>query len=179
MSGRAGFSGPPGNLNNCRNPFRAFWKRRALRAQDKWVARIVERYGDGLVADKGGPDEITAAMRHTIELASVARGCAMLILAEAKRSGFIRKIDGTWDLAPGAAELAKFMKLELSALQALGFDRRERKALSIEDITASYTKGEESLPVPVAASRRRTRPPRRTIRATEEAEERGDDDVEG
>jgi hypothetical protein len=53
-----------------------------------------------------------------IELAQTARGASMLILAEAARSGFIRRIDGTWDLSPGAKELAKFLSVERASLQA-------------------------------------------------------------
>jgi hypothetical protein len=139
-----------------------------LGAKDRWIARSTERYGDALVEDKGGPDEVTAAMRHTIEVASVARGCAMLILSEVKRSGFIRKVDGSWDLAPGARELAKFLKLELQALQALGFERREPRAISLEDITADYSTSTENRRhqrqlVPVIAAKVM----RRTTRSTE------------
>ena len=50
----------------------------------------------------------------------------MLILAEAARSGFIVKEDGTWDLAPGAKELAKFLSIERASLQTLGLGRRAK-----------------------------------------------------
>jgi hypothetical protein len=150
-----------------------------LAPSDRWVARFTERYGDKLAEDKGGPDEITAGMKHAIEIAQTARACGMLILAEARRRGFIAKQDGTWDLAPGAKELAKFMKLELGALQALGFDKREPKAISLEDITADYSTDPENSPlffnpdatVSVATAKVRRRRPRRTIRATTNPEE--------
>lgn len=50
----------------------------------------------------------------------------MLILAEAARSGFIVKEDGTWDVAPGAKELAKFLSIERASLQTLGLGRRAK-----------------------------------------------------
>ena len=50
----------------------------------------------------------------------------MLILAEAARSGFIEKENGSWNLAPGARELAKFLSIERASLQTLGLDRRAK-----------------------------------------------------
>jgi hypothetical protein len=64
-------------------------------------------YSDELLDDRGGPEEATAAEKRIIEIAQTARGAAMLILSEAARSGFIVRVDGTWDLAPEAKELAK------------------------------------------------------------------------
>ena len=50
----------------------------------------------------------------------------MLILSEAARSGFIAKVDGNWDLAPGAKDLGKFLSIERACLQTLGLDRRTK-----------------------------------------------------
>jgi hypothetical protein len=63
-----------------------------------------------------------------IELAQTARGATMLILTEAARSGFIKKEDGSWDLAPGARELTKFLSIERACLQTLGLHRRAKPA---------------------------------------------------
>ncbi len=64
--------------------------------------------------------------------AQTARGAVMLILAEAARSGFTRQVEGTWDLAPGAKELAKFLTAERGALQAIGLDRRTQPTQTLE-----------------------------------------------
>ena len=60
------------------------------------------------------------------ELAATARGCWMLILAEARDKGFVRDTPNGWDLQPGMKELARFMTVERSALQALGLERRQK-----------------------------------------------------
>jgi len=111
------------NLNASRFGWRSFWRRRALKAEDKWILPTVESYATGLASDKPG---LTEAESRLIEIGQIARGASMLILAEAARSGFIQKIDGTWDLAPGAKELAKFLTVERGALKVLGLDRRTR-----------------------------------------------------
>jgi hypothetical protein len=123
MAGKVGRSGPPGNLNNSRHPWRSFWRRRALRAEDKWVLPILEEYPVGLLSDKPDASE---AERRCIEVAQIARGASMLILAEAARSGFIQRVDGTWDLAPGAKELGRFLSIERACLQTLGMARRAK-----------------------------------------------------
>ena len=66
----------------------------------------LESYASGLASDKPGLSE---AEGRLIEIGQIARGATMLILAEAARSGFIHRVDGTWDLSPGAKELARFL----------------------------------------------------------------------
>lgn len=123
MAGVKGRSGPPGHLHNSRHPWRSFWRRRALRAEDRWILPTLESYCAGLASDK---PNLTEAESHMIEIAQTARGASMLILAEAARSGFIRKQDGTWDLSPGAKELSRFLAVERSCLQTLGLGRRAK-----------------------------------------------------
>ncbi len=123
MAGKAGRSGPPGNLNNCRRPWRAFWRRRALKMEDRWILPTLEGYAAGLASDKPGLSE---AESRLIEVAQISRGASMLILAEAARSGFVRKVDGSWDLSPGAKELGKFLSVERASLQTLGLGRRAK-----------------------------------------------------
>ena len=124
MPGKAGKSGPPGNLNSARYPWRTFWRRRALKPSDRWVIPLLEGYGQEIMVDKGGTDNMTAGERRMADIAQTARGASMLILAEAARSGFTTKVDGTWDLAPGVKELAKFLNTERQALDSLGLQRR-------------------------------------------------------
>lgn len=123
MAGVKGRSGPVGNLNASRSPWRAFWRRRALKAEDKWILPTLEGYAAGLVSDKPGLSE---AESRLIEIAQVSRGASMLILAEAARSGFIRRDNGSWDLSPGSKELAKFLSIERASLQTLGLGRRAK-----------------------------------------------------
>ena len=42
-----------GNLNGAVHPWRAFWKRRALRPEDRWVMSLVENYERGIEEDRG------------------------------------------------------------------------------------------------------------------------------
>ncbi len=123
MAGRRGRSGPIGNLNASRYPWRSFWRRRALRTEDKWILPVLETYSDGLLSDKPDASE---AEKRCVEIAQIARGASMLILAEAARSGFIVRENGSWNLAPGARELAKFLGVERNCLQTIGLDRRAK-----------------------------------------------------
>ena len=123
MAGVKGKSGPPGHLHNSRHPWRSFWRRRALRSEDRWILPTLESYSVGLASDK---PNLTEAEARLIEIAQTARGASMLILAEAARSGFIHKQDGTWNLSPGAKELSRFLAVERSCLQTLGLGRRTK-----------------------------------------------------
>ncbi len=128
MPGKPGRSGLPANLNAVKRPWSVFWRRRALGPADRWILPVLESYTAGLIADKGGPGEISSAEQRMIEIAQTARGCTMLILAEAGRKGFIRTNESGdgWDLAPALKDLPKFLGLERSALSDLGLERRAR-----------------------------------------------------
>lgn len=141
---RRGPGAQPANLNASRHPWRAFWRRRALRLEDRWILPVLADYAGSLVADRGGPDVMTAAEGHLIELAQLARGCTMLVLAQAARGGGIAGARrGTTLTGPGqarritdpdlAAALAKFMTIELTALRALGLERKAKPALSLAE----------------------------------------------
>ena len=125
MAGKAGRSGPPGNLNHCKRPWRAFWRRRALKQEDRWILPTLESYASGLASDKPG---LTEAEARLIEIAQIARGATMLVLAESARNGFIVKEGWSWNVAPGARELVKFLSIERASLQTLGLGRRAKPA---------------------------------------------------
>lgn len=144
MSGKKGRSGPPGHLHNSRHPWRSFWRRRALRAEDRWILPTLEGYASGLANDKPGATEGELRM---IEIAQVSRGATMLILAECARSGFMRKDGMTWDLSPGAKELAKFLSVERSALQTLKLERRVKPALSLSQYLEAKAPTPKARPV--------------------------------
>lgn len=132
MAGRPGRSGPPGNLHATKRPWAVFWRRRALRREDRWILGILESYVGELVVDKGGAKAMTAGERRMAEIAQTARGATLLILAEAARRGFVRQVDGSWDLAPGARELARFLGVEQRALVALGLERRRQPVETLD-----------------------------------------------
>jgi len=132
MPGKAGRSGPPMNLNAVKRPWRVFWRRRAVGPADRWILPVTEDYAEGLVIQKGGEEGIQEGQRHLIEIAQTARGCVMLILAEAARKGFVVTTEKGWDLSPGVKELPKFLNLERSALSDLGVE--ERQSRDVEQI---------------------------------------------
>ncbi len=140
MAGVKGKSGPPRNVNATKRPWATFWRRRALHAGDKWILPILEGYSAGLTADR--PD-LTEGEKRMLEIAQTARGATMLILAEAARSGFVRKVNGSWDLAPGAKELARFLNTERQALRDLGLERRARDVTpTLEEIRKRYERNQ-------------------------------------
>lgn len=153
---RRGPGGPAGNMNAAKCGWRAFWRRKALRAEDRWVLPLLSDYGGALIADKGGADYVTAAERATVELATLARGCAMLILAQAAerdglvgwRRGATLKGDGgaqqSYRDVDLAAALARFLAVELTALKTLGLARRPRPAPSLRELLAARAAGSES-----------------------------------
>ena len=61
MGGKAGRSGPVGNLNAARHPWRSFWHRRALRSEDKWILPVLEGYAAGWLATNLGCPKLRAA----------------------------------------------------------------------------------------------------------------------
>jgi hypothetical protein len=95
MAGKKGRSGPPGNLNNVQHPWRSFWTRKALRQEDKWILPFLRRYIDEAIEDAGG-DDISSGKQRTLEIAQLARGCAMLILKEVKEKGFTITTPDRW-----------------------------------------------------------------------------------
>lgn len=101
--------GSLGNLNACRNPWRAFWRHRALRPADRWTLLLLADYAGSLVADRGGPETMTAGEAHIRELAQLARGWIMLVLAEAARdSGIVgTRRRGTLKRAPSSQPAAE------------------------------------------------------------------------
>jgi len=107
------------------------------------VLPLLDAYASALLSDKGGPEMITAGERAMVELATLARGCVLLVLAQAAAGGGIvgsrrgvtvRGAGATRSLADAdlAAALARFMAVETSALKAIGLERRARPVLTPE-----------------------------------------------
>lgn len=108
-----------GNLNAARHPWRTYWRRRALRREDRWVLTLVADYIPDLIAHKGGESEITATEQRLVELAAAARVCWLLALSHQRD-----------------AECARFMAVERSCLRDLGMERRAKPVPSLASILA-------------------------------------------
>ncbi len=104
----------------------------------------MDAYASALLSDKGGPDA-TAGERSMIELATLARGCTMLVLAQAaagsgivgsRRGISVKGPNATRSLADAdlAAALARFMAVETSALKAIGLERRAKPVKSLREV---------------------------------------------
>lgn len=141
MAGVKGKSGPPGNMHAARHPYNVFWRRRALRSQDRWVASEVTQYRNGLL--QGRPDP-TEAERRTIELASEAKACRLLIWRALRESGFTEQGKEGLRLVPAAEALPKFIGAELGALKLLGLERRAKQVPSLDAYLAGEENGQES-----------------------------------
>ena len=153
--GKPGRSGPPGNMNNARHPWRVFWKRRALRPEDRWVLKLVENYEASIEEDRGR--NLSFAEVRVVEIAKTARVCQLLALAAFAENGIMLESVTTTNspqhgetvtrrgdvLSPAFKELPKFLKLELDALRAIGLEKAEREPLSLKDyVEQRYSKGE-------------------------------------
>ena len=114
--------GKLGNLNATRHPWRVFWRRRALKPEQRWVLALVEDYVPQLVADKGGEDAVSYAERHVIEIAATARVCWIL----AMEGGDHRAV-------------ARFLATERDALRAIGLERKAKPLPSLAEILAGPT----------------------------------------
>ena len=106
-----------------------------MRPESRWVLPLIESYSDGLLSDK---PNLTAGEARTLEIASISRAVSLLILAECRTLGLIRKTGkDEWDLQPGAAQLARFLSVELKALQTLGLERRAKPIGRLTELLAA------------------------------------------
>ncbi len=136
---------PRGNLNGVQFPWRAFWARRALRNEDKWVRRVVAEHADSLLSDKPDASE---AEKHVVEIASMGRGCQCLILDALRRAGGVETDKGLTLLR----ELRGFLSLEDKALRALGLERRAKPVPSVGEWIEAQSQGNPPVPSVCEAS---------------------------
>ena len=86
--GKAGRSGPPGKMNNVAHPWRVFfWRRRALRPEDRWVLKLVENYEQRIEEDRGR--NLSFGKGLVVEIAKTARVCQLLALAAFAENGIM------------------------------------------------------------------------------------------
>jgi hypothetical protein len=102
-----------GNLNSSKNPWATYWRRRALKHQDRWALSLVRDYVPQLVEDRGGDAEVSFAQRKVMELAAVARVCWALAMVKGNLEA-----------------VARFISAERAALSDLGLERRAREVES-------------------------------------------------
>ncbi len=127
----------PGNLNASKRPWDSFWRRRALKGEDRWILPILTEYSASLESDKPG---MSAGEKRMAELAQLARGCTMLVLGAITKHGFTRhdEVKG-FDLHPGAKDLPRFFSAEREALKSLGLERRSKGVVSLNDYLEGAT----------------------------------------
>ena len=123
-------------MNAAKSGLQSWMKRRALPLNKQHVGGLVEAYGEGLIACKGGRGVITEVTMAAIENAKMAKGAALLVMEEAKARGFVREVESSWDLAPGFAKLMGFLNCERQALALIGLGRIAKDVGSLYELLA-------------------------------------------
>ena len=111
-----------------------------MRQQDKWILPTLRRYLDEAIEDAGG-DDISSGKKHTLEIAQMACGCAMLVLSDIKEKGFVITTPDGWDMHPGLKELSRFLALELTAQRNVGLERIKKPPKSLNEILGEVGDG--------------------------------------
>lgn len=88
MAGLAGKSGPPGNMNAFKHGLAAIEKRREDGVTTEREETIKSQILQGLIADRGGDDQISTAMRILAEV--IASDAALLVSFNQAIEGVIR-----------------------------------------------------------------------------------------
>ncbi|MFN8096221.1 MAG: hypothetical protein U0599_29080 [Vicinamibacteria bacterium] len=137
---------------------RNLWQKRILGPRDAWLKPVIADYLGELLGDK--PDA-SAGERRVAEAAALARAAAVLLLAEAARRpgglaadlatvSFPNPRDGAMTIKRAQQDLlsglARFLKLEVSALSTLGLERRQREVDPLRAIEAAVRRANEGQP---------------------------------
>lgn len=136
MAGKKGRSGPVGNLNaakSVRPALRRLKKGKPLPPELAVVEKGVEKEAQALIRDKGGESNMTAAELSLVQNWKTARVAICLILNELVQRGIVVQRKDGWDIAPALKSLGPFLAAEKNALLALGLERREKNALSLDE----------------------------------------------
>jgi hypothetical protein len=131
---------------------RAFYRRLALPKKYRFLLPMIEGRVSQLADDKGGPENLTAAEVALLDLYRRAHGASLLLLAEAHEKGYIRvAADGSWDLHPGAREIARFAEMERRILMTFGLERRAKPVdpmQALQDAVTEANRDFVDLPAP-------------------------------
>jgi hypothetical protein len=140
---------PKGNLNRVKRDPRglalAFWKRRALLPEDRWILAVVNGYQERRIAELGGDAKVTAGQRAVVTTSAICQGICALILAEStKHGGYFKSGEAGLDLAPAIKELPKWLARIQSAELALGLapivHQADADAFALIDATPANSK---------------------------------------
>jgi hypothetical protein len=144
---RGGKTGAPQyNINGSPKAVRhrAFYRKLALPARFRFLVPMIEGRVAQLADMKGGPENMTAAELALLDLYRRAHGTGLLLLAEAHERGYVRVTpDGSWDLHPGAREIARFAEMERRILMDLGLERRAKPAPTLAELLAARDEDQE------------------------------------
>jgi len=103
--------------------------RRALRPEDQaWLGPMLKHYGDELLEDHPRP---TVAERRMVEIATLARGGACLVLDALKAA------NGAAEMMPLLSTLTRVLQLERATLGDLGLQRKARPADDVMALLAA------------------------------------------
>jgi hypothetical protein len=131
MAGKPGRSGPVGNTNATKHPYRTYLRRRVVPVRHRGVLRLGEECLAKIqsdLPDMSGKEEMVA------EGVKILMTCGLLGLAEAKERGFITTLpDGSWDFQPGLKAAGSFLDKAIKGLVALGLDRRATVVPTLSD----------------------------------------------
>ena len=137
--------GTPGHLGVARaNMHQAYYRRLAMPTKYRFLLPLIEGRIAQLAADKGGPENLTAGEIALLDLYRRAHGASMLLIAEAHEKGYIRVAeDGSWDLHPGAAAIARFAEMERRLLMDFGLGRRAKQVDPLQAVRDAVERANE------------------------------------
>ena len=122
MAGVKGKSGPVGNTNACRHPYKTYLKRRVVPQRHYGVVRLGE---DCLAKITSDLPDMTGKQKLVAEGIKLMWTCGLLGLAEARDRGFIvTKPDGSWDFQEGVKSAGTFIDRAMKGLVSLGLAKR-------------------------------------------------------
>lgn len=112
-------------MNALRYPWKAYVRRGALRAEDRWALKVADDFYDRVLGTKG---ELNGMQQLVAENGQVSRVAIALIFQDIARHGWTRESDNGLELTPAAKDLPKYLTSELKALRELGLESKEKDA---------------------------------------------------